>query len=57
MAGELKFTLGLVTGGFLSGLSQVSGKIQGFIGGLGAVASDLTGFGVTWALQMIEAQR
>jgi leucyl aminopeptidase len=26
-------------------------------GGLGAVASDLTGFGVTWALQMIEAQR
>jgi hypothetical protein len=34
MAGELKFTLGLVTGGFLSQLGGVDSKVKGFIGSM-----------------------
>ena len=40
MGNELKFTLGLATGGFLSGLAGVESKVKGFLGsmvGMGAI--------------------
>lgn len=46
MSGELKFSLGLVTGGFLSGLAGADARVKGFIGGLislGAITRGVMG--------------
>jgi len=46
MAGELKFSLGLVTAGLLSGIASADARMKGFIGGvisLGAVTRGVMG--------------
>ncbi len=46
MAGQLNFSLGLITSGFLSGISSADAKVKGFIGGmisLGAITRGVMG--------------